>query len=114
MLATFAVLRVLGKRTVRGVELKGSFSVIHGDMGELRVNKYELEEHLSHISLQARQDIPMVPLPTSVFSLTFQSIEEVRQAKLGTVRHHGTMEFPIFCTKMPESAVLLHSLIESS
>ena len=50
------------------------------------MDRGELEEHLTntysddlrHIPLQVRRDIPVVPLPTSIFSLTSPSLEEVR------------------------------------
>ena len=52
--------------------------------GELKVDRGELEEHLTnmysdglrHIPLQVRRDIPVVPLPTSIFSLASPSLDE--------------------------------------
>ena len=93
--------------------------------GELKVNMGELEEHLTntysddfhHIPRQVRWDIPVVPLPVSVFSLASPSLEEVRRVirKARNRSAPGPNGVPYLLYKRrPKVLYLLHSLIEKA
>ena len=93
--------------------------------GELKVDRGELEEHLintysddlRHIPLQVRRDIPVVPLPASVFSLASPSLKEVRLVirKARNRSAPGPNGVPYLLYKRcPKVLYLLHSLIEKA
>ena len=76
--------------------------------GELKMDRGELEEHLTntysdylrHIPLQVRRDIPVVSLPASMFSLASPSLEEVRRViRKARNRRQGPIEFRTFCIR---------------
>ena len=82
--------------------------------GELKMDRGELEEHLTntysdylrHIPLQVRRDIPVVSLLASMFSLASPSLEEVRRViRKARNRRQGPIEFRTFCISTPENAV---------
>ena len=82
----------------------------------------ELEEHLTNtvttfIPLQVRRDIPVVPLPTSIFSLASPSLEEmrrvIRKARNRSAPGPNGVPYLLF-KRCPKVLYLLHSLIEKA
>ena len=123
---------VFDKRTMGGGNLLGGFSMTHTGMGKrcstLRIQEWKgtnLKEQLTntysddlrHIPLQARRDIPMVPLPTSIFSLASPSFEEMRRV-ISKVRNRlgpGPNGVPyLLSNRCPKALHLLHSLVEKA
>ena len=114
---------------MRGGKLIEGFSLIllldPPKSGEPKVNRGELEEHLTNtysddlrqIPLQVRRDIPVVPLPTSIFSLASPTLEEVRRvirkARNRSERGPNGVPYPLY-KRCPKVLYLLHSLIEKS
>ena len=96
MWGIFAMPRVLDRRTMRGGKLIRGFSVIQRSMGK-HCSTLRNQESLKWIGanwrnnsqirtvdtyvipLQVRRDIPVVSLPTSIFSLASPSLAEVRR-----------------------------------
>ena len=80
-------------------------------------HEYVHEDDLSHIPLQVRRDIPVVPLPTSIFSLASPSLEEVRHVirKARNRSAPGPNGVPYLLYKRcPKVLYLLHSLIKKA
>ena len=85
-----------------------------GELEEHFTNKYS--DEIRHIPLQSRRDIPMVPLPTSIFSLASPSLEEVRRV-IGKARNRsaqGPNGVPYLLHKRCPKVLYLHSLIEKA